>query len=431
VPCAARVRAERAALADLRGALPGRPVRLLPEAEAPVGVVGLRALGRRLLGRLSAAPAARAPASAGRAVHGGSAAPAARAPASAGRAVRVRRNAQPRAARARRAEAAPLASQLASRGLRLLVFGGKGGVGKTTCAVAAALALADMRPRRRVLLLSADPAHSLGDALDMAVGDQVVRVTDGSSRLWARELDADRAFRVRRDHYRTAVDDLFGSLLRGARVDAVYDRAVLHDLIDLAPPGLDELFALLTLGEALFAGAGRAPFDLVVLDTAPTGHTLRLLELPATALEWVHALLAILLKYREAVALGDLAADLLQTARGLKRLQALLRDPGGARFVVVTRAATLPRRETERLLVALGRLRMAVPAVVVDALTAGTCRRCRRAAAAEARELAALRGLRSRKRARWAMLLAPASFPPPRGVDALRRWSRTWEGASA
>jgi arsenite-transporting ATPase len=295
-------------------------------------------------------------------------------------------------------------------GVRLLLFGGKGGVGKTTCAAACALHLA--RGGKRVLLLSTDPAHSLGDVLDVTLSDQPREVAE---RLTARELDADRAFAARREQYRRSVDELFDDLSGGARFDATYDRLVVQDLIDLAPPGIDELFALFAVADALQGG-----YDVVVVDTAPTGHALRLLEMPEKALGWVHALLAILLKYRRVIGLGDLARTLTATARELRELQELLRDPGRALFVPVTRAAGLPRLETERLLRALRRLGIPAGPVLVNALTPPGCDRCGRAAGAEAREIAALR------RRTPAMLAAPAVAPPPRGGRALLAFGRTW-----
>ena len=111
----------------------------------------------------------------------------------------------------------------------------------------------------------------------------------------------------------------------------------------------------------------------MVVDTAPTGHALRLLEMPELALSWDHYLLSLLLKYREAVGLGDLARELVELSRSLKRLEALLRDPARARFVAVTRAAELPRRETVRLLRSLRGLGIAVPAVVVNAVPPAGC----------------------------------------------------------
>jgi arsenite-transporting ATPase len=160
----------------------------------------------------------------------------------------------------------------------------------------------------------------------------------------------------------------------------------------------------------------------VVVDTAPTGHALRLLELVAKAREWVQALLKIQLKYRRVTGLGELARDLTDTARDLRNLQELLRDPARARFIAITRAAALPRLETSRLLAALRRLRIAAPAVIVNALTPAGCSRCRKAAAAEEEEIRRLR----RVRGGWAMLGAPRVAPPPRGPSALWRFGSTW-----
>ncbi|HYS09624.1 MAG TPA: ArsA family ATPase [Myxococcales bacterium] len=328
-----------------------------------------------------------------------------------------------RTARAAQAEPRPLTrpgppdwlGSIAPPGTRLLFFGGKGGVGKTTAAAAAAVLLA--RRGTRVLLLSTDPAHSLGDVLRMPVGDEEREVISG---LRARELDAARAFGEQRERHRKGVEELFATLRGGSSLDAPYDRAVMEDLIDLAPPGLDELFALLAVIEAL------ARHQLIVVDTAPTGHALRLLELAGTAREWVQALLQILLKYRRVTGLGTVAQDLTTTARELRELQELLQDPGRARFVAVTRPAALPRLETARLLAALRRLRMKAAAVLVNARTGPGCRRCRRAGAAEEKEIAQLRRIRRG----WAMLGAPRVAPGPRGPAALERFGSTWTSLS-
>src|SRR5206468_2947282 len=159
---------------------------------------------------------------------------------------------------------------------------------------------------------------------------------------------------------------------------------------------------------------------VVALDTAPTGHALRLFAMPDAALEWVHALLAILLKYRTVVGLGELASDLLDVARDLRALTALLRDPARTRVVAVTRPAALPRLETARLLRGLRRLRIAVGAVMINAVTpdsaARHCPRCRRAAAGERREITALAAaVRSAAGRRYAMISAPVEAPPPGG----------------
>jgi arsenite/tail-anchored protein-transporting ATPase len=422
--CAGRRREETRVVARTRRAFPGLPMLGLSACDAePRGVAALRPLGRRLMRiadggtRPAHGPAAGMETDPGRA------------PLSATAVDRDRlwpqrsRGGQAALDAALQSSAeADWLERLAPEGVRLLAFAGKGGVGKTTCTAAAALALAGRRPDARVLALSVDPAHSLGDVLGVALGDAESPVPGAPTNLRARELDADAALARTRERYRRAVEETFDSLLRGSRFDVAYDREALHGLMDLAPPGLDEVFAVLSVVEALLER--RPPCDVVVLDTAPTGHALRLLAMPATALAWVHALLAILLKYREIVGLGEVAAELVATARRLRDLSALLGDAARARVVAVTRAAELPCRETERLLARLKGLRLAVPAVIVNALTSGSCGRCRRARRAERHFVATLGG-RSPRRP-WSIICAPGVTPPPRGVTALDGWAKTW-----
>jgi arsenite-transporting ATPase len=292
--------------------------------------------------------------------------------------------------------------EIAPAGRQLLFFGGKGGVGKTTCSAAVALALAERRPEARILLISTDPAHSVADVLEVPLGDDERKVPGGPPGLRARELDAGKAFAEWRERYGSKADAAAGAFAPAG--------GGIQDLLDLTPPGIDELAAVSSLiglveGEA-------PPYDLAVVDTAPTGHALRLLEMPALALSWDHYLLSLLLKYREAVGLGDLARELVDLSRGLKRLEALLHDPARARFVAVTRAGELPRRETVRLLRSLKNLGIAATAVVVNAVPP----------AGSPGEPWRPRGF-----GRCAIIRAPAEHPPPRGVARLAAWARSWE----
>jgi arsenite-transporting ATPase len=400
-----RIAAEREAIAAVREAFPACPLRLVPElAEEPRGTAALRPLVRSLEMR-----------SRGRELLAGSVG---------GHTARGR----PRRSR----DPVTWAGLLAPPGVRLLLIVGKGGVGKTTCAAAAALVLGDAAPSRRILLLSTDPAHSLGDVLATPLGDAERRVPGGPAALGVRELDADRAFAVRRERYRAAVDDLFDAIRGDSRFDVAFDRAVARDLLDLAPGGLDELCALLTVTEALFPPGAAAPrHDMVIVDTAPTGHTLRLLALPGLALGWVRTLLTTLLKYRQVLGLGALAADLVELSRGLRQLQALLGDARRARVVVVTRAAALPRLETIRLLGRLDALGLTLSAVVVNALTPSDLTHAPAATRIEAAEVHRLRTAARPRLGEAPVLLAPAAAPPPRGVDALRGWARTWIRAAS
>jgi arsenite-transporting ATPase len=337
--------------------------------------------------------------------------------------------------------------------LRLLIVGGKGGVGKTTVAAAMAIDAVRRDPARRVLLLSTDPAHSLGDVLGLPLGDAARAVPGVAGVLEAREIDAAAALEREREGLRRAVHEMFGGAGRsGVRVDLTHDRAVAASLLDLSPPGLDEIVALLSVIDALqtrgdasqsrgttLPGRHSGPYDLVVIDTAPTGHALKLLAMPELAERWVAELMRLLLKYREVARIGPLAAPLLTLSRGAKRLQALLRDRREAQVVAVTRAAALPRLETIRLMDALRALKIAVPAVVVNAVTpqlrgrgrrAARCARCRAARAAERAEITALAG-RCGRPPRCDIILAPLVLPPPRGTARLAGWMRQWHRLNA
>jgi arsenite-transporting ATPase len=257
-------------------------------------------------------------------------------------------------------------------------------------------------------------------------------VPTGPRGLRVRELDADGAFAARRERYRRAVDALFDAIRGDSRFDVAFDRAVARDLLDLAPGGVDELCALLTVTETLFPPGGDAPrHDLVVVDAAPTGHTLRLLALPDLALEWVKTLMATLLKYRGVFGLGALAADLLELSRGFRRLGELLRDGQRARVVVVARAAALPRLETMRALRRIQALGLHTSAVVVNAVAASAGTGQPEITRAETREIRLLRAAIRSRHGSVPLLLAPATFPPPRGLDALRAWGRTWTQAAS
>jgi arsenite-transporting ATPase len=309
-------------------------------------------------------------------------------------------------------------------GAQMLLFGGKGGVGKTTVAASVALHMAEREPDRHTLLLSTDPAPSLGDIFGVRVGDEPRFIRGAPPNLFVRELDAPAVLASRRAAIMPALDEL------AAAVGA--EAGVRHaaELFDLAPPGLDELFGLVAVAEWLAdqRRTGRR-YDLVIVDTAPTGHALRLLEMPGVALDWVQTLMRVVLKYRAVVRPGALGADLLELSRQIRALEQLIHDPRRARFVVVTRASVLPRVETERLLSRLRRMRIDVPLIVVNARTLEPrgCRRCRARRAAERRQLTGLRRVcGTRGPRRCDIIHAPLTAPPPHGITTLRRWARAW-----
>jgi arsenite-transporting ATPase len=222
-----------------------------------------------------------------------------------------------------------------------------------------------------------------------------------------------------RQKYVGAVDDAFARIARTAGGD----HAAFRELIDLAPPGIDEVIAVADVAAALTEPKAR--YDVIVTDTAPTGHALRLLQTPEVLREWAQALMAILLKYREIVGAGTLASLLVQLSRRLRGLQDILGDPAQARFVVVTRAAALPSAESASLIASLGALGIAVQAVIVNAAGAGSCPRCRASARAQVDETARLRRAIGAGTG-YAMIEAPAEVPPPHGAAALEAWGIAW-----
>ena len=147
--------------------------------------------------------------------------------------------------------------------MRNIIFTGKGGVGKTSVAAATALRAADMG--YKTLIMSTDPAHSLGDSLDVQLGPSPVKVAEN---LWGQEVsvfgDLNLNWDVVREH--------FAHLMESRGIEGLYaeEMGVL--------PGMEELFSLSYIKRY----NEQNEYDLLVVDCAPTGETLRLLSLPET-----------------------------------------------------------------------------------------------------------------------------------------------------
>ncbi len=257
---------------------------------------------------------------------------------------------------------------LPSPEMRFVLFAGKGGVGKTTLSCATAVRLARDFPEKRVLLFSTDPAHSLSACLQGEIGPRPTVLFHG---LTVMEIDAKAEFEKLKMRYAEELESFLESISRG--FDLTFDRVVLERMMDLAPPGLDEIMALTRIMEFL----ARDSYDLFVLDCAPTGHLIRLLELPELINEWLKAFFNLFIKYERILRLPGFAEELVGISRSLKKLRELLRNPVASVLYVVSIPTQMALEETKDLVAACDRMGMAVPLVYLNLMTPpGDCRLC-------------------------------------------------------
>jgi arsenite/tail-anchored protein-transporting ATPase len=245
---------------------------------------------------------------------------------------------------------------------RVVFFGGKGGVGKTTCS--AAFALAASRRQRRVLLISTDPAHSTSDIFERQIGSSEVELSPGLSAI---EIDADAEAARYVDGVKRDIQRMFSP--------NVVSQA--HRQIEMAAasPGLTEV-ALLDRMIDLIVDREDA-FDLIVFDTAPTGHTLQLLRMPDAMTTWIQALV----RHRRAMVEIDRGAEQSQTEaeaadpvlaalkrrhERLERLRSTIMDRSRTTFALVTIPERLAIEETARTVDLLDETGVDLGALIVN-----------------------------------------------------------------
>lgn len=270
---------------------------------------------------------------------------------------------------------------------RFVIVGGKGGVGKTTSAASLALSFAE--EGHTVLVVSTDPAHSLGDSLaqSLPTGGAPVMLEGTDLPVWAMEIDPQEAMAKLRKLVRRAEEGDFsdektsaanggngggmgdggGAFDLGAILGRLQDLK-LDELLENPPPGTDEAIAVAKVVQ-FSESPEYARFTRVVIDTAPTGHTLRLLTLPS----FVSLSIEKILKFRSVIgqaigkSKGDQAIEALEELqRQMERTEAILRDKEATEFVVVSIPTYLSVAESSRLVQALGDEEVRVRHIVVN-----------------------------------------------------------------
>jgi arsenite-transporting ATPase len=236
----------------------------------------------------------------------------------------------------------------------VLFVGGKGGVGKTTCASATALAAS--RRGRRVLLVSTDPAHSTSDIFERPIGPEPVEILPS---LYALEIDgASEATR-----YVANVK---------AQIATIFGHAILKEAnrqIDLAStmPGAEEVALFDRMGSLIRGEDER--FDLIVFDTAPTGHTLRLIRMPELMEAWITALSRsrrAMLGVEQDDRQDPIMVSLGERLERLRELRARLLSGRTTAFALVLIAERLPIEETARALAQLEEAGIQVGTLIVN-----------------------------------------------------------------
>jgi arsenite/tail-anchored protein-transporting ATPase len=247
--------------------------------------------------------------------------------------------------------------------VKLIMVGGKGGVGKTTCASAIALRIA--RDGRRVLLLSSDPTPSLADIFEIPMGDEEIQLVKDHA-LFGLEVSSDIVLKRWKERFGPEIYEVVSSF---ASVD--------YDFVDYigTAPGIEEEFMLHFIVELVEGGK----YDAVVWDTAPAGHTLRLLRLPHLFLSHMEAatkfymnLYSCFEKVKDAVSLKRTRRGLLEIIEGWEELSRkiidFIRDGERTRYVLVTIAEALGVKLTERMLKELENSGLPVGNLIVNHL---------------------------------------------------------------
>lgn len=250
--------------------------------------------------------------------------------------------------------------------IKFILSGGKGGVGKTSCA--GAMAVLSARQGFRTLVLSTDPAHSLSDSFDQDLSGGEIVAIKGFDNLWGMEIDTEKGMKE--------FEDTIGSGSAGPEMEMASQ--LMGDISTMSPPGSDEAMAFGKMLEFLEDSS----YDRVIFDTAPTGHTLKLLELPDLLDSWLGRILTLRQRLGSMMAgmramfgggdREDTSWEMLQNTKEKIRAARLeLSDAEKTQFVVVMIPEAMAVFETQRLLGSLNVWSIPADNIIVNQLVPG------------------------------------------------------------
>ena len=303
-------------------------------------------------------------------------------------------------------------SFLRNKELKFILFGGKGGSGKTTSAAATALYL-EKTTKNKILVVSTDPAPSLGDSFDVEIGNKITQIKDN---LWAIEFDSKELL----EDFRKKNLEMIKTLVERGTYLEKEDMELFENL---TAPGMDEVMAIIKIADLLRT----KQYDLIILDTAPTGHTKVLLSLPQAMQDWLKVMDLMQEKHRYLMRhwRGKYVKDetdkfLQETKIDITEVKNLLKNPDLTEFIPVTIPEPMSILETEDLIKYLNDLDIKAENIIVNRiLFPGDCEFCKKRAELQEKYLRVI----EEKFKKFRLLKMPLFPQEIRGKEGLRKYA--------
>lgn len=242
---------------------------------------------------------------------------------------------------------------------KIIFYGGKGGVGKTTCSTASSIHYASKG--LKTLLISTDPAHSISDVLEMNIGRKIVNIRENLDGL---EIDPEYESEL----YINKIRENMKTILSNVIIDEI------NKQLDAASvsPGTHESALFDKMAEIIINQ--NDTYDVIIFDTAPTGHTLRLLTLPELLEGWMGSLIK---KRKKVVGMNKMISRkydeedpvlsiLTKRQERLARIKSILIDNGDLSIRFVLNAERLPIEETKKAVAMLEKYQLPVDTLVIN-----------------------------------------------------------------
>jgi len=305
---------------------------------------------------------------------------------------------------------------------------GKGGVGKTTTTAALAFHARSAQPDEQVTVCSTDPAPSLDDVFQKPIGDNRVSVL-GDRGLGAMEIDSVSEFRLWSARIQQQLSSELSMQTGGLHVDLTFEKEVFSALMEVVPPGVDEVFAIFRILDLVEADLVKAKAGKVLIDMSPTGHALELLRMPERILLWSRLLLKSLAAHRTLALAQDVAVELATLGQQVRKLIDIMKDPAQSRVWAVMLPEPVPDHQTRRLLEAVRRIGINIDSlfvnrVLIQEVKSAGCKRCQRA---RNWQLATLQAIRKKYR-QYRTYLAPEFPAEIAGAKALKKFTaQLWQ----